>query len=416
MSTIFISIASYRDPQLLSTLRDCISKADNPINLRFGIAWQHNIEDKWDTLDEFQFDSRFTIIDIPYNESKGTCWARNLIQQQYQGEDYYLQLDSHHRFVEGWDTKCINMLEDLKLKGHKKPLLTAYLPSFNPDNDPQERINEPWWMVFDRFIPEGAVFFLPTTIPNWQELTSPIYSRFLSAHFIFTLGQWCNEVPYDPEYYFHGEEISLAVRSFTHGYDLFHPHIVIAWHEYTRKDRIKHWEDDKEWYYKNTHAHKRNRALFGIDIECRCDMEFGPYDFGTERILQQYEAYAGIRFRDRSIQNYTLQNKFAPNPVITSPLHYDASFIKMFKHCINLNMDLFPLDDYNFWALTFNDIDGVEVFRKDIGVDEIELFKTRPNIEIWIEFETITQPSKWTMSPHSVSQGWCNKIEEILPI
>jgi hypothetical protein len=89
MSTIFISIASYRDPQLLSTLRDCISKADNPINLRFGIAWQHNIEDKWDTLDEFQFDSRFTIIDIPYNESKGTCWARNLIQQQYQGEDYY---------------------------------------------------------------------------------------------------------------------------------------------------------------------------------------------------------------------------------------------------------------------------------------------------------------------------------------
>jgi hypothetical protein len=416
MSTIFISIASYRDPQLLFTLRDCINKADNPVNLRFGIAWQHNIEDEWDNLDEFQFDPRFTIIDIPYNDSKGTCWARNLIQQQYQGEDYYLQLDSHHRFVEGWDTKCIDSLEDLKSKGHKKPLLTAYLPSFNPNNDPEERVIESWWMTFDRFIPEGAVFFLPAIIPDWQNLTSPISSRFLSAHFIFTLGQWCTEVPYDPEYYFHGEEISLAVRSYTHGYDLFHPHIIIAWHEYTRKDRIKHWEDDKEWFHKNTHAHKRNRALFGIDIECRCDMEFGPYDFGTERILQQYEAYAGIRFRDRSIQSYTLQNKVAPNPVITSPLNYDASFIKMFKHCINLNMDLVPLDDYNFWALTFNDIDGVELFRKDIGVDEITLFKTKSNIEIWVEFETIAQPSKWTISPHSLLQGWCGKIEEILPI
>ena len=88
----------------------------------------------------------------------------------------------------------------------------------------------------------------------------------------------------------------------------------------------------------------------------------------------------------------------------------------MFKHCINLNMDLVPLDDYNFWALTFNDIDGVELFRKDIGVDEITLFKTKSNIEIWIEFETIAQPSKWTISPHSLLQGWCDKIEEILPI
>ena len=48
-------------------------------------------------------------------------------------------------------------------------------------------------------------------------------------------GQWCIEVPYDPDYYFHGEEISLAVRSYTWGYDLFHPHKIIAWHEYTRK-------------------------------------------------------------------------------------------------------------------------------------------------------------------------------------
>ena len=417
MNTIYISIASYRDPQLLSTLHDCIAKANNPDSLRFGITWQHSSDDEWDNLDEFQNDPRFTIIDIPYNESQGTCWARNLIQQNYQGEDYYLQLDSHHRFIEGWDTECINMVEDLKLKGYKKPLLTTYAPSFDPSNDPDSRSQDPWWMTFDRFIPEGAVFFLPASIPNWKELTSPIPSRFLSAHFIFTLGQWCTEVLYDPEYYFHGEEISLAVRSYTWGYDLFHPHKIIVWHEYTRNNRTKHWDDDKEWYLKNIHAHKRNRALFGIDVECRCDMEFGPYDFGTERILQQYEAYAGIRFKDRAIQKYTLDNNFAPNPVITSPLHYGISFTRIFKHCIDLDLSRFPLDDYDFWVVAFEDTDHVEVFRKDYDANEVKAILSSPvdSLRIWVEFPTNTQPHKWIIWPHSILKDWCDRVEETLP-
>src|SRR4028119_761367 len=99
MESIFIQIASYRDPELLPTLRDCISKAGNPENLVFSIAWQHCDCDEWDNLLEFKNGSRFKIIDIPSKESKGACWARNLLQQQYSGETYSLQLDSHHRFI-----------------------------------------------------------------------------------------------------------------------------------------------------------------------------------------------------------------------------------------------------------------------------------------------------------------------------
>ena len=63
-NTIFVQIASYRDPQLLPTLRDMINNADHPENLRIGICWQHSPEDSWDNLDEFKNDSRFRIIDI----------------------------------------------------------------------------------------------------------------------------------------------------------------------------------------------------------------------------------------------------------------------------------------------------------------------------------------------------------------
>ena len=94
---IFIQIASYRDPQLIPTLKDCIKNAKKPENLVFSIAWQRSKEDVWDNLDEFLNDKRFKIIDINYEDSKGACWARNQLQQQYNGEEYTIQLDSHHR-------------------------------------------------------------------------------------------------------------------------------------------------------------------------------------------------------------------------------------------------------------------------------------------------------------------------------
>ena len=121
---IFIQIAAYRDPQLILTLKDCIKKAAYPENLVFCIAWQHCDTDTWDNLDEFRSDSRFKIIDIPYNESLGACWARNSIQRLYNNETYTLQLDSHHRFVENWDKECIDMYNQLRKKGYDKPLLT----------------------------------------------------------------------------------------------------------------------------------------------------------------------------------------------------------------------------------------------------------------------------------------------------
>ena len=102
---IFVQIASYRDPELLPTLKDMISKANKPDNLVIGICWQHSKEDEWDDLSEFIEDKRFKIMDVDYTKSKGVCWARHAVQQMYDGEEYTLQLDSHHRFVKDWDKK-----------------------------------------------------------------------------------------------------------------------------------------------------------------------------------------------------------------------------------------------------------------------------------------------------------------------
>ena len=47
MSTIFVQIASFRDPQLNPTLQDMLSKAKYPKNLRIGICNQYNEEDNF---------------------------------------------------------------------------------------------------------------------------------------------------------------------------------------------------------------------------------------------------------------------------------------------------------------------------------------------------------------------------------
>jgi glycosyltransferase involved in cell wall biosynthesis len=416
-NTVFIQIASYRDPELLPTLKDCIEKAKYPKNLRFGICWQHSPEDSWDSLDEYNNDPRFRIIDVNYKDSKGVCWARNQVQQKYEGEKYTLQIDSHHRFVQDWDDILIKMIKQLQKKGHKKPLLTAYVSSYNPQNDPAERVLEPWWMTFDRFIPEGAIFFLPATIPNWENLTEPIPSRFYSAHFCFTLGEFCKEVPHDPNYYFHGEEISIAARAYTWGYDLFHPHRVVVWHEYTRRGRTKQWDDDPEWVLKNNESHRRNRALFGIDKEPKCGVCFTGYDFGKERSLADYEAYAGIQFSTRGVQQYTIDNNFAPNPKIEDKDQYLKSFLKIFKHCIDLQYSQVPEKDYDFWCVAFENKDGDTIYRLDADENEIRASYNDPDgyIKIWRSFHTEEKPVKWVVWPHSKSKEWCSRIEGYLP-
>jgi Glycosyltransferase (GlcNAc). len=270
-------------------------------------------------------------------------------------------------------------------------------------------------MDFDRFIPEGAVFFLPASIPNFETLKEPIPARFYSAHFCFADGIFCKEVPHDPEYYFHGEEISIAVRAFTWGYDLFHPHKIVAYHEYTRKGRTKQWDDDKEWGKRNEHCHKRNRKLFGMDNEVQ-DVDFGIYGFGPVRSLRDYEKYAGLSFKKRAVQKQTLDRLDPPNPQYDTEEEFEASFLKIFKHCIDVSYNDVPEKDYDFWAVAFHDENDVTLYRKDADENEIKGYfhDADKYCKIWRDFQTDAQPKYWVVWPHSKSKGWCEKIQRNL--
>ena len=408
---IFVQIASYRDPQLIPTIENMLENAKRPKNIVIGVARQFHPEDGFDDLSKYEKDKRFRVLNIPYTESKGVCWARNQVQQLYGGEEYTLQIDSHMRFEKNWDDEMIKMIKHLQKKGYKKPLLTGYVSSFDPDNDPAGRVTEPWRMSFDRFTPEGVVFFLPETIPGWKEIKQPVPARFYSAHYCFTLGQFSTEVQHDPEFYFHGEEISISVRAYTYGYDLFHSHKVLIWHEYTRKGRTKQWDDDKDWHLRNTACHIKNRQLLGVDGE-KYDGDYSQW-FGSERTVRDYEKYAGILFETRGVQQEMIDKKYPPNNyTFENEEEWKKSFSTIFKHCIDINYVSVPETDYEYWVVAFHNDKDETLYRRDADINEISSFKNDPDgyCKVWREFNTTQKPKYWVVWPYSKSKGWCDRI------
>ena len=350
--TIFVQVASYRDPELLPTLVDLIRRSAKPARLRVVVCWQHADEqplaafwqrgfgkwrveraDGWNVHHLDFLGAKIELIDVPHFATQGACWARNLIQQRYGGERYTLQLDSHHRFVDRWDATLVQMLESLRAHS-AKPLLTAYLPSYDPADAAPPSLRGPLTIAFSHFDEQGIVLFRPKSPPDGEAPARPIPARFYSAHFAFADGHFADTVQHDPDYFFLGEEISIAVRAFTHGYDLYHPHVVLAWHEYTRKQRVKVWDDhsvdaqrqgrvSQPWGERNRRAMQRNLELFGVDGHPLSAARFNRYGFGIERTVADYEAYAGLCFACRGVSQAALDN-LAPMPGATRPASDDA--------------------------------------------------------------------------------------------
>ena len=279
MKIIYVQIPAYRDTELGPTLLDMFEKAAHPDQIRVRVCWQHAPQE---TLPKAVLDHHsIEIVDVPFECSGGCNWARKSLQDHWNNEKYTLLLDSHHRFIAGWDAHLITMYESLKSKGIEKPLITAYLPPYEPNNDPQGREMEPL-EIRSLSRERGLLIYLSSyRIPLWTWLTEPIKAKFVSLHFIFTLGIFNHEIIFDEDIYFFGDEVVTALKAFTHGYDLFHPHYVLGWHLYYRdKTRITHWSDHSDFETRHEKSHERMRDIFlGLDDR----------GLGTVKTLAQYE-------------------------------------------------------------------------------------------------------------------------------
>ena len=391
---IFVQIASYRDPELLPTIRDCINKAKHPENLTFGICWQH---DDTESMEEFANDPRFKILDYHWSWSKGLCWARSEIQKLWDGEEYTMQLDSHMRFEKQWDEELIGMMN---MVDSEKPIISSYPGMYRPSDNKLLNI-EPYKMVANNFTPSGTILFFPTPIENWQNLKKPIRSRFIAGGYFFTIGKHCEEYKYDPNLYFAGDEISLAIRSYTLGYDFFHPHKTIIWHEYTREGKSKHWTDfnednkskgvvEKQWSEMDNESKRRLRHMLQEEDN---NIDLGVYGLGTVRTHKEYEDYAGINFKYKRLHPETLKG-------VEPPINdYSEWYLKDEKE-YEYEIEIPYTEDFKFIYIGIENKNGDVLYRKD-------LLEYQENIKI--QFKTLEEPHKWVYWVYDNTDNWINR-------
>ena len=183
-ASIFISIASFRDPECPNTVLQVIEQAKYPDRLRFGIFTQNNVSADVDCGDFrkvlncdsnndyshlYEHDDNDTQKDkynrwtqryksqkhplcgrlwqiksdrVDWKDGLGPTYGRYRTELFYDNEDYVLQMDSHTAFVKDWDVILIEMHLQLNndygvLSTYPKPLKSSTLwhyevPAINP--------------------------------------------------------------------------------------------------------------------------------------------------------------------------------------------------------------------------------------------------------------------------------------------
>ena len=345
---IFVSIASYRDNVCIDTLESLYSNARFPTKIYVGICQQNDPNDPTDkdclsdaNLNDF-YKSNVSIIRIPHTDAKGPTYARYLCSTLWKNEEFFMQIDSHTKFVKDWDIKCIGMLNKIKQTGlSQKPVLSHYPKEIGEfinytEASDNKSIAETVPRICKSFFNErGMLSFMGAEQINTNgELYNTPY---VAGGMIFTEAYFLKELPFDPNlpYLFVGEEIIFSIRFFTNGWDVFTPSENIVFHEYTRSDKPKIWTDNP--YYSDISAF--NKILVYLKLNCEKDSDAelcsktpndihtdgNPlYGLGNKRSLQDFYDFTKI-----DVDNKRVRSNFCRQDNIASETDIDEScFLK----------------------------------------------------------------------------------------
>lgn len=299
METIFISVAAYQDDMLKLTIQDALAKALHPDRIKFGVVEQREIARRINPDQYARQQIRY--VGVEPEDSRGVGWARAVAMSLYQNETWYFQIDSHMMFDLGWDEWFINKLKELEATS-SKPIISGYPKNFSfEQNVPVRQIEDG---VRVHILQEQSKFtdnaFILTGIGQTFPLKSPVKAWHMAAGCLFARGHFVDEIPYDPQIYFQGEEQTLALRAFTNGWDIFHVPNMPIYHYWNRDKRVAHWDckaDKKRhdnWEALQINSFLRIRRVLS-------GKQKGIYGIGTHKTLKDYANFCGVDYENEEL-------------------------------------------------------------------------------------------------------------------
>ena len=300
--SIFIQLTSYHDYELPKTIVNAVCQSSQTTHINFGV---HSIfYQKNDILLQGLANVKVEYSTAPSNLGMGL--GRQIAHSFYDGEDYYIQVDAHSRFDKYWDTFLIDEVSRYKAQGFSKPLITNYPKPFWYEGDEEktrdhvEIVTQFFWKHPDRFL----TYRTPMQ-GSYKNPDNNVHSISVSGGSIFTEGPFLNP---NPKIFADGEEIFMAARAFTNGYDLLLPKKPFMYHLYY-KDEGKNQRRlvCKDWPNECAKLEKVSKdeifeTLFG-------EGSVGDLRLGTDKTLAEYGEYCGLDFRSGKVV------KFGPDVV-----------------------------------------------------------------------------------------------------
>ena len=232
--TLFVAIASYRDPEVLSTVRWLVERACHPEQLRIVVLEQNESRDA--SVKSLGL-PQVKVMQMPASEARGPLYARALLREQYAGEDVYVQLDSHVWPRPHWDAAALQDLSQCPARS----ILTNYPNSYDrhqPDGLKDER---PTRLAAVGSYENGA---LKLAAHTYASTGRPTPERYCAAGFYFGAPppRWEGELLELTKDVFYGEESIVAARLWTEGCSFYAPSRQIVFHLWDRGYRHTFWE------------------------------------------------------------------------------------------------------------------------------------------------------------------------------
>jgi hypothetical protein len=291
--------------------------AQNPKNVYCGIVQQNDQEKDDDCLlssTDSIVTENVTVMRIKHFEAKGPCWARYLATTLWSGQEYFLQIDSHSKFVKNWDTKCIQMMRRLSDRGIQKAVISHY-PRSVEDYENNHNPMDVTRMCQSFFNNRGMLSFLGA---EGLDTNNDFYETpYVAGGFMLSSYTLLNDVPYDPnlDFLFVGEEIGHSIRIWTSGYNIYTPSENIVYHEYERAGKPKVWDDNE---YSDKDSFEKVKKIIGLEtnheLPSNIRYNMDKYGLGKQRSLQDYYKFAGIDLKNQRVyKNFCRKNNIANN-------------------------------------------------------------------------------------------------------
>lgn len=305
---IFVSIASWRDPECQHTVCDLFEKASYPERITVGVCWQADPElDRDCFVKTPRFPAQVSMKLYRVEQSKGGCWARAEALSLWQGEEYILQIDAHMRFTPGWDVLALDAL-------HRCNDPRAILSTMPPFYDPPEKLQDCSFGIPLAYVKRlgTADELQPLHIagsfrPVSKTLNKPVLGAFFVGNFMFAPAEAVQQVPFDPHIYFRGQELVYSSRLWTHGWNIYQPDRVLIYHYWGSVSRPAlggkaHYKDKSDTAFT---SRARVRHLLEVEKTDNAEalVEIEKYSMGKARSLDAYWKFSGVNLKDGTVED-----------------------------------------------------------------------------------------------------------------